>query len=427
MSNQAIEAESSLIGCLLLDSGMICEVDLIPGQFANHQLGRIYGAIRGMSKAGQAVDIITVADELNRAGGQDWVPILAELAASSVRPDNAKAYADVVKVKHRERIAIQTANQLINDIREFGLSAIDEAVVQLTGLATTAESRVYTMRDSLHLALDLVEKINESGGGIAGIPTGFVDLDAILGGYHDSDLIITGARPAMGKTAFLINQVLNHGVPSGIISTEQPAAQIALRSISIRGSVSSTALRTGNMGAGDYAGMNAAVGILRDAPIYIDETAQPSIADIQRRARRWRHEYGIRVLHVDYVQRIKATDLRAPKHERVEEVVVGLKCLAKELGIPVHALAQVSRGVDSRPDKRPTMSDLKDSGSIEQEADVIGMLYREEVYQPDTMRKGIADYSIEKNRHGPTGTVSLAWRGDYMQFKNFSPQDYRHD
>jgi replicative DNA helicase len=163
---------------------------------------------------------------------------------------------------------------------------------------------------------------------------------------------------------------------------------------------------------------------LREARIYFDEAAQPTISDVQRQARRWRHENKVEVIHVDYIQRIKATDMRAPKHERVEEVVVGLKCLAKELDIPVVALAQVNRSVESRPDKRPNMGDLKDSGSIEQEADVIAMLYRDEVYNPETMDKGIAELNIEKNRHGPTGVVKLGWHGASLKFRDL---EWRYD
>lgn len=419
MDDSVSEAEHGLIGCILEDNAVAVDLDIHPAEFLNRQAARIYAAASGMIKRGEVVDVFTLADELKRTSAQDWLPALASMAAGVVYSSHAKDYAKAIRRRFHERKAITIANELIEDIRTNGLQAIDAAIVDLMAMTTAKRDTVKTMREAAREAVALLNEINESGG-LVGVTTGFTDLDRMLGGYHKTDLIIVGARPAMGKTAFMLNQVLSHRVPTGVFTTEQPAVQMALRAMSITGSVDSTKLRTANLDDHDYSGISAAAGMLRDAPIYFDEQAQPTIAELQRQARRWRHENGIEVLHVDYVQRIKATDTRAPKHERVEEVVVGLKTLAKELDIPVVALAQVNRSVDTRPDKRPGMADLKDSGAIEQEADVVAMLYRDEVYDENSMDKGVAEVNIEKNRHGPIGTVKLAWSGNFMRFDNLA-------
>lgn len=419
MTSSVLEAENGLIGCILEDNSVVSEIDLHPSEFLNRQAALIYSAALGMLKRGEVVDVFTLADELGRTSHRDWLPVLAAMVAGVIVARHAKDYAVAIRRKHQERSAIEVANRLVEDIQMHGLQAIDAAVVDLMSMTIAKRSTVYSIKEASRQAVALLDQINENSG-LVGVQTGYVDLDKMLGGYHKTDLIITGARPAMGKTAYMINQVLRHGVPVGVFSTEQPAVQLALRSISIEGQVDSTKLRTADMDEGDYAKMTVALGRMKDMPIYFDEQAQPSIADVQRQARRWRHENGIEVLHVDYVQRIKATDTRAPKHERVEEVVVGLKTLAKELDIPVVALAQVNRSVDTRPDKRPGMADLKDSGAIEQEADVVAMLYRDEVYDENSMDKGVAEVNIEKNRHGPIGTVKLAWSGNFMRFDNLA-------
>jgi replicative DNA helicase len=423
MSDNIIDIENALIGCILTDNAVIAEIDVDQSEFLSRHTARVYGTIRTMLANGQPADVITVADEMQRVSDQDWLPVLASYMMHIVSADMAVKYAEAIRRKNRERQAIAVANDLIQDINQRGLQAIDHAVVRLMGMSVSKRSTVYDIREASRQAIELINITNECGG-ILGVTSGFAELDKMLGGYHKTDLIVLGARPAMGKTALLMNQVLSHSVPVGVFTTEQPAVQLALRSFSIDGGIDSAKLRSADLDESDYAKLSACAARLREARIYFDEAAQPTISDVQRQARRWRHENKVEVIHVDYIQRIKATDMRAPKHERVEEVVVGLKCLAKELDIPVVALAQVNRSVESRPDKRPNMGDLKDSGSIEQEADVIAMLYRDEVYNPETMDKGIAELNIEKNRHGPTGVVKLGWHGASLKFRDL---EWRYD
>ena len=239
------------------------------------------------------------------------------------------------------------------------------------------------------------------------------------GGFHDTDLIVVGARPAMGKTALLLNFMLNADVSSGFISTEQSSMQVGLRLMCIQGGVNGSKLRSGNFNENDWSAVNSSMAYLSQKNIFIDEETRPTIAEVSRQARRWKQQYGIKALWVDYIQRIEGTDSRAPKVERVEEVVKGLKSLARELELPVVALSQVNRNVDARTDKRPSMGDLSDSSAIEKEADQVIMLYRDEVYNDKTDSPGVAELIIEKNRHGPTNYIRLGWTGENFRFKEF--------
>jgi replicative DNA helicase len=224
----------------------------------------------------------------------------------------------------------------------------------------------------------------------------------------------------MGKTALMLNLILNANVSTGFFSSEMAAMQGAMRMISTVGSVNASKLRNADMGEDEWSGYNAGMSLLHDRPVYIDDQSKPTIDELQRQARIWKQEHDIKCLHVDYIQRIDAMEKRAPKHLQVEEVAQGLKSLAKELRIPIIALAQVNRNVESRSNRRPNMGDLKDSGAIEQEADQIMILYRDEVYDKETNDKGIAELSIEKNRHGQTGGIRLSWEAQYMRFRNLS-------
>jgi len=414
-----LEAERGIIGILLTDNAAIVEVDVSHTEFENRQCARIYHTIRTMMSRCEVVDVITLSDELARISDQDWLPLLAGMAAEVVTTKHARGYSDAIRRKFRERSAIEIATNLAEEVKTQGLAAVDRALTGLMGLSTEQRQTVTTLKEALKGAIGVIEA-TLARGGIPGLSTGYTDLDKILGGYHKTDLIVVGARPAMGKTAWMMNQILRHDVPVGVFSTEQAAVQLALRAISIEGRVDSTSIRTAELDDQQYANMNRAIAELSGKKIVFDERAQPTIADLQRQARRWRHEIGIEAIHLDYIQRIKATDTRAPKHERVEEVVVGLKSLAKELEIPVIALAQVNRQVDTRPDKRPHMGDLSDSSAIEKEADVVYMLYRDDVYNKDSEHPGTAEINIEKNRHGPTGKMVLSFLGNYLRFEQIS-------
>jgi replicative DNA helicase len=271
------------------------------------------------------------------------------------------------------------------------------------------------------------------GGKIPGVPSGLAKLDHLLGGWHDGDLTILGARPAMGKTAMLVKFMLAAGVSCGVISAEQPAQQLGARAMSAHSHVDASRFRSGAFEDEDIGRLMRAVSELVEHPCLIYDRSAPSIADVVRMARKWRHNSGIRVLFVDYVQRIEASnaDKRTPKHERVGEVVRGLKSLARDLEIPVVALAQVNRDVEKRADKRPNMGDLADSSEIEKEADAVLTLYREAVYfdkggvneRNQPVRPHVAEINVEKNRHGPCGYVECIWIPESMRFENMGNDD----
>ncbi|MBL4761427.1 MAG: replicative DNA helicase [Gammaproteobacteria bacterium] len=421
--SDCVEAEQALIGGLLIDSSVITEVDVEPSDFGNANYAAIFEAIKGIQSEGEVADVFTVADRLNRGSEQNWLPSLAAIQKNTISTRNIGTYSKHIKRFAVERKATLIAQDLLEALRHDGLSAVDAAISQLMALESTPRKSTHTLKESLRAAMDHIEKI-QGMDGLSGVRTGLTELDDLMGGFHDSDLCIIGARPAMGKTGLLINLALNSNIPCGIFSTEQAHDQIALRSISMTGSVNSQNLRTAKLNDNDWAGITAALGLLAEKHVFIDDKSRPTIAQVCRQARKWKLKHGIKILYVDYIQRLQATDTRLPKHQQVEEIVVGLKTLAKELDIPIVALAQVNREVEKRTDRRPGMGDLKDSGAIEQEADEIIMLYRDEVYNPDTEFKGIAELNIEKNRHGPIGCVKAAWIGQYMRFEDLKPDEY---
>jgi replicative DNA helicase len=244
-------------------------------------------------------------------------------------------------------------------------------------------------------------------------------MDKFIGGFHNSDLVIVGARPAMGKTAFMLNLAINADAPVGIISAEQGMMQMGGRVIAIDGRINTAGIRSGKLEDEDYNRMTASYSRLRDRVIQFYDKPAPTLQDIVRQARKWKHNLDIKALYIDYVQRVKV-DGKAPRHEQIGDVAMGLKELARELDIPVIALAQVNRSVEARTNRRPQMGDLKDSGVIEQEADVIAMLYRDEVYDENSQHKGIAEVDIKKNRHGDIGIVRTVWRAEYLRFEDLA-------
>lgn len=416
-----LEAEHAVIGGLLLDNSKIADIDLTPLDFCDAGMGQVFGAIRQLEGKNQPFDTFTVSDELKRTTGRDWVVTVATLQRNAVSAVNVHLYAQAVKRFRRNRDARIIAQQLQKDIGQDD-GAIDRAIAELMALDTQAKQTTHSMKDAVKQAVDYVDTVHKKGGTITGIPSGLKELDHQIGGYQDSDLLVLGARPAMGKTGFLLSSALACGVPAAIMSAEMSAMQLGLRAISNAGRVDSQMLRTANLEDTDWPKINAAVHRLIDLPIWIDDRSSPTIAEVQRWARKMKQKHGIKILFVDYLQRLKGNNPRMGRIDQVGEIVLGLKSLAKELNIPIVALAQVNRDVEKRPDKRPQMGDLANSSEIEKEADEIIMLYRDEVYNEDSQDKGIAEFIFEKNRHGPTGTVRAAWIPQYMLFADLAVQ-----
>jgi replicative DNA helicase len=420
MNQNTHECENAVIGALLSDSKRLIDIDLSPDHFENVQLGAVFETILAMDSRGDVADLFTVADEMGKVSNKDWVTYLATIQKSTAGASQIKSYSSHVKRYSIERNAKQIATDMVNAVDSQGMAAVDDAIQKLMSLGRVSKKTVYTLKESVQQAVGYIDEKFNNQGVLSGVTSGFVDLDEVTGGFHDSDLIIVGARPAVGKTAVLVNMMLANDLSNGFISAEMSALQGALRMLAMSGRVDASKLRRANLDDHDWAALTAGVNNLNKKKVFIDEQSSPTIGEVQRQARIWKHENDINVLWVDYVQRIRANNTNCPKHERVEEVVMGLKTLAKELNIPVIGLCQVNRDVDKRPNKRPTMGDLSDSSAIEKEADIVAMLYRDEVYNPDTEFPGLAELNIEKNRHGPTGGVKLNWQGKHMIFSDLT-------
>lgn len=420
------EAEQEVIAALLWDNSAFQAIDLDPEEFGVWHFQEIYSAMAALIADGQIADVVTVASALEqRVPDTAFLPLLRDVLEHSVGSVNSiGTYAEIIRKNHRLRRALEIAAELMTELKEHkNLDAADSAIQQLMGLNRQSRKYEWSMDEILRDAVKQVEAAHEADG-LVGINTGLEDLNNATGGWHDSDLVIVPARPAMGKTALMLNFAYHANCPVGIISAEQDHDQIGLRFISIHGKIDSQKIRTAQFNEGEWTNFSAAVTSLRAWNIRVYDEGGVNITRLVRQAREWKYRYGMRLLCVDYVQKIKGSKAGMSRLEQVTEVVGCLKNLAKELHIPVIALAQVNRNVDSRENKRPSMGDISDCSEVEKEADLIATLYRDEAYHEDSPDKGIAEIDICKNRHGPTGVIRTVWRGQFMRFEEIAPQRY---
>lgn len=421
------EAEASLIHLMLCDNGIYQANAMNADWFSGTLWRKSYGAIKSLVDQRQIADYISVSDYLSGTDPNvNWLVSLAELNRNCLaRAEAAETYVNILREAHARRAAERIAYTLMSESRK-GQAAIDSAIRALMALDTVESNHDHDAKTIVRGALEYTEEAFERGsrGELVGLPTGLTDLDKATGGWHNTDLIVIPARPAMGKTAMLLNLALNAGVPFGIISSEQSHDQMGVRMLSISGRVSGNKIRQGRLQDDDWSKLSVGAQTLMNRPFWINDDPTITIDGIRRQARKWFYSHGIKVLFVDYIQRIYATDPRQPKHQQVADVTTGLKTLAKELGIPVIALAQVNRDCEKRPDKRPSMGDIADASIIEKEADMVMTIYRDEVYNPGTSDKGIAELGICKSRHGPIGTIRTVWDGSCFRFTDLSPEYY---
>ncbi len=414
----SFNAEHAVLGAIMRQPTLVSEMDLRAEDFETRSYAIAYQTVLDMVAANDVVDIITVAERLDKSHpNMKALSLIGKAAKDCATTINAVAYGQLVKKDARNKKAKGVAVNLLNtiDTANDNQVVIDLAVRELMNLAQTQKQYDYAIGQILKNTLENIEAAYEANGTI-GIPTGLKRLDAVLSGLHNSDLYVVGARPSIGKTAFLLNIANNANQPVGIISAEQPNTQMGLRLIALHGRVNANHMRTGKLHEADFVKVSGSVASLHEkANLWLNDKPAPSIMDVVRQARVWKHLHNIKALYVDYIQRIKWTHTNIPKHEQVGNVVMMLKELARELDIPVVALAQVNREVDKRTCKRPRMGDLKDSGVIEQEADCIMLLYRDEVYFEDTDQKGLMEIDVQKNRHGPIGFVCCYWLEQYMK------------
>ncbi len=418
---EIVNAEWAVVGGLLLDNSKLAELDLVGDDFLDAKYRQVFEAVCDLVAAQEVADVITVAEKLEReTGRKNWLPILGEIAKNTWSTANISSYAKIVKEEARKRRAVEIANRLRDDVGR-GLGAVDEAIRDLMQLNTTRKNYECSISQALTAAVDMMDEAAHTEGKIVGITTGLEDLDNCIGGFQNTDLYVIGARPAMGKTAFLLNCANAANVPAGIISSEQGREQVGLRLIAIDGRVSAHRMRVADLETNEWNKVTRTVSELANKRVWINDQPGPTIEQVIRQARKWKFQHDIKILYLDYIQRIKA-DASLPRHEQVGAIAMALKELARELEIPVVALAQVNRSVEARPNKRPYMSDLKDSGAIEQEADNIMTLYRDEVYNPESKDKGIVEIAVMKNRHGPTGLIRAVWNAEFMRFEDFEAQ-----
>lgn len=427
---QSNEAEQNVLGAMLLFPEAAAKVSLDEGDFyrRDHQL--IYRAIRDLEAEGKPFDAVTVGEWFESSGLADQVGggvYLIELATSTWSAANVVAYAEIVRDKAILRSAIDVGTSLVNGCYspegQDRAVILDAAIAGLMTLQKGDQNCEFTLKQAVTMAWEDASIAFQTRGTIRGVPSGFARMDKRLGGWHRGDLVMIGARPSMGKTALMVNLALNaaaQGHSVGIISGEQSALQIGQRSIAADGQVAAERMRNGDIDEESWPKLTDAMRRLIERKVRIYDRSAPALDELGRLARRWKQEFGIAVLFVDYLQRIRVPKA-ANRIEEVSEVSRGLKTLARDLDIAVISLAQVKAEVDKRQgDKRPNLGDVANSDEATREADLIGFLYRDEVYHDDTNARGVAELNFEKNRHGPTGRFKLRFDGETMRFSDIS-------
>lgn len=431
---QNAEAEASLLGALLIDSDAIVKIadNLSTKDFFDKRNERIYEAMIQLYEHRQAIDVLTLANQLKNNGVLDMVggpSYLTELTNFVPTAAHVEQYADIVAQKAMRRRLI-TASKEITDM------GMDESK-QLRQLIEEAETKLFEVsqqhikQDVISLeailaeSFDRLDDLHKDKKKIRGIPTGFKDVDNLLAGFQRSDLVILAARPSMGKTALALNFAHNVAVQSNepvlVFSLEMSKEQLVDRLLSMESGVDAWALRTGNLTDADFEKIGHAMGTLSEAPIYIDDTPGITISDLRTKARREAHQRPLGLIIVDYLQLMSGGSRFGGDSNRVQEISEisrGLKGVARELNVPVLALSQLSRSVENRSPQIPQLADLRESGSIEQDADVVAFIYREEYYNPDTDRKKLTDLLIKKHRNGPVGGVELYFDNEKQRFRS---------
>lgn len=430
-----IEAEQAVIGSMLTDKEAVISAieSLSADDFYREDNKLIYQAILNLYNKGDAIDIITLKSELASMGKLDAVgglEYLAELPEKVPTTANVDKYINIIEEKSTLRTLIKTGNEIITlgydptqDVEEL----MDSAEKKIFGVMQNRNQKSYSViKDILVDTFVELEDLYNRQQHITGVPTGFYDLDYKTAGLHGSDLVLVAARPAMGKSAFALNIATNAAVrakvPVAIFSLEMSKEQMVNRILCSEALVDSNKVRTGKLEDDDWAKLAQASGVLSEAEILIDDTPGISIMEIRAKCRKMKLEKNIGLVVIDYLQLVQGSSKRASgsREQEIAEISRSLKILAKEINVPVIALSQLSRAPEQRPDHRPMLSDLRESGSIEQDADIVMFLYRDDYYNQDSDKKNVAEVILAKHRSGSTGTVELAWLGNYTKFANLA-------
>ncbi len=435
----SIEAEQAVLGGLMLDNnawetiaGILTEKD-----FYRSDHRTIYRAIATLALQDKPIDLITISErleahqELNDVGGLSYLGDIAKNTPSSA---NIAAYADIVRERSLLRRLIEVGGEISADGFEpkgrVATELVDEAERKVFAIAErdgskNSNSGPQGIADVLSKTVERIEKLFESDSPITGISSGFSDVDKLTSGLQQSDLVIVAGRPSMGKTTFAMNiaeyvGMMNHK-PVLIFSMEMPAEQLAMRMLSSLGRIEMQRIRSGQLDDGDWPRLSSAIAMMSEKKIFIDDTGALSPGDVRARARRLVREQGdLGLIVIDYLQLMKVPGNSEHRAAEISEISRSLKSLARELNIPIIALSQLNRSLEQRTDRRPMMSDLRESGALEQDADLIIFIYRDEVYNKDTPAKGTAEIIVAKQRNGPIGTVRLTFLGHYSRFENFT-------
>ena len=443
---QSLEAEEAVLGGILLDSQALDKVIEImkPTDFYRPTNQKIFRAMIALTGRGEPIDFITLTDalkahdELQEVGGATYIAELGDRVPSSA---NIAYYAQIVREKAVLRNLIHVAGDIVSraytsqeDIEQF----LDDAERLIFEVSEQRIRPAFSkVGDMIMDTIKTIEKLYERKELVTGVPTGFLDLDQKTAGFQPADLVIIAARPSMGKTAFVLNiaqyVAMQTETTVGIFSLEMSKEQLVMRMLCADARVDNAKVRSGYLGERDFPRLAMAAGRLAEAPIYIDDTPGQNVLEVRAKARRLKHEANLGLVIIDYLQLMRGLTSDENRTQELAEISRSLKALAKELDIPVVALSQLNRQVELRGDKRPMMSDIRESGAIEQDADVIMFIYRDEFYHPESEEEGIAEIIIGKQRNGPTGTVRLAWRSEHTRFDNLidthalpEPEDDTH-
>ena len=431
----SLEAEQAVLGGLMIDNSTWDEVAevAVESDFYRQDHRLIFRAIADLAEESKPYDVVTLSEwldsrnELNNVGGLGY---LGSLAKNTPTAANIKAYAKIVRersvLRQLIRVSTDIAESAYNPDGRSSAELLDQAESKVFDIAekgARTNSGYTNIKELLVKAVDRIDTLYQSDTAYTGVPTGFDDFDNMTSGLQKADLVIIAGRPSMGKTSFVMNIVENaaikHRQPVAVFSMEMPGDQLVMRMMASLGRIDSNKVRTGKLDDADWPRLTSAVGILNDAPIFIDDTPGLNPMEIRARARRIMREHGLGMIVIDYLQLMQsAKGSSENRATEISEISRSLKGLAKELGVPVLALSQLNRSLEQRPNKRPIMSDLRESGAIEQDADLITFIYRDEVYNDDSPDKGTAEIIIGKQRNGPIGTCRLTFLGKYTRFEN---------
>ncbi|HQU14726.1 MAG: replicative DNA helicase [Chromatiales bacterium 21-64-14] len=437
----SIDAEQAVLGGLMLDNRAWEQISdrITDEDFYRRDHRVVFHAIAELAERGAPFDVVTIgerletASELDTAGGLAYLGTLAKNTPSAA---NIKAYADIVRERSILRQLIQIGTEVANsgfepqgrDAAEL-LDHAERLVFDIAERGARGLRGFSSIRDLLTRVVDRIDTLYQLDNPITGLPTGFSDFDDLTSGLQPADLVIVAGRPSMGKTTFAMNLAEHAAIkckrPVAVFSMEMPGEQLAMRMMSSLGRIDQHRVRTGKLHDEDWPRLTSAMDLLAESPLFIDDTSALTPTDLRARARRLKREHGdLGLIIIDYLQLMQVPGTRENRATEISEISRSLKALAKELNTPVVALSQLNRGLEQRPNKRPIMSDLRESGAIEQDADLIVFIYRDEVYNEDSPQKGIAEIIVAKQRNGPIGHVNLTFLGQYTRFENLAPEYY---